>query len=441
MAQWGKQDLANNSVKWAAESIQAGSGKANQAANNTSLFNNTTPGAFKSDDATIIGQFGVTKAAIANGGGESSKVQSIGWVLRRGGMGPVIRATGAGSGYTNGAVVLITAGSGAVNTSGVITTNGTGGIVSIGSFGNNGGKFPNVSYITVSNPNGAIAITVVTPATGYNNGDILTVSGGSVNAEFTLTTNATGNVNSAIVVSAGAGFGANNTTTKVVLAANGAATGNGVSAIAIGSAPAGGLGYNATDLVTVSNSTVNATANLAVAANGAITTLAVIKTGSGFNGPTNTVIIVLSNTGGPTGNGVSGFTINSGGTGYANGDVVTVSNGIVNATATVTTGVADSIITTLTRTANGSGFKGAGNAVVTITTSGGSAANLTPTFSKANLVPTFESATFSSAADTGTNANVVVTLGGRAGRVSYETLVATGSIASNSGSNNAQFPE
>lgn len=101
-----------------------------------------------------------------------------------------------------------------------------------------------------------------------------------------------------------------------------------------------------------------------------------------------------------TGTGpVTALTIVAGGTGYANTDTITVAatgNGSVNATATVTTNATGGI-TTIAITNTGSGFT-LTTPTVTITTSGG------------------------------TGANVVATAGGRAGRVSYETLVAMGSI-------------
>ncbi len=102
-----------------------------------------------------------------------------------------------------------------------------------------------------------------------------------------------------------------------------------------------------------------------------------------------------------TGTGsLTAITIAAGGTGYANTDTITVAatgTGSVNATATLTTNSTGGI-TAVTVTNNGVGFTTAAPAV-TITTSGGSTANL------------------------------VATAGGRAGRVSYETLVAMGSIA------------
>lgn len=102
-----------------------------------------------------------------------------------------------------------------------------------------------------------------------------------------------------------------------------------------------------------------------------------------------------------TGTGsLTALTIVAGGSGYANTDTITVAatgTGSVNATATLTTNSTGGI-TAVTITNTGIGFTSAAPAV-TITTSGG------------------------------TSANIVATAGGRAGRVSYETLVAMGSIS------------
>ena len=102
-----------------------------------------------------------------------------------------------------------------------------------------------------------------------------------------------------------------------------------------------------------------------------------------------------------TGTGpLSTLTIVAGGTGYANTDTITVAatgTGSVNATATLTTNSTGGI-TTVAITNTGVGFTTT-SPTVTITTSAG------------------------------TSANIVATAGGRAGRISYETLVAMGSIS------------
>lgn len=101
-----------------------------------------------------------------------------------------------------------------------------------------------------------------------------------------------------------------------------------------------------------------------------------------------------------TGTGsITRLTIVAGGTSYSNADTIRVTStgtGSVNATATLTTNSTGGI-TSVTITNPGSGFTSAAP-TVTILTSTGSAANIT------------------------------AAAGGRAGRTSYETLVAMGSI-------------
>ena len=93
---------------------------------------------------------------------------------------------------------------------------------------------------------------------------------------------------------------------------------------------------------------------------------------------------------------VSGLVITSAGSGYANGNTVTISGGTANATANVTTNGAGAI-TNLTIINSGSGFKGTPTVSIT---AGGTGAVITPV------------------------------LGGRANRVNDEVLVALGSMTS-----------
>src|SRR6185312_15958871 len=82
MPQWNNNDAASNSVSWAAESIGAGQGPANQAANNTALYGNTTANAFITGQT--VGQFGVDVSETAASLGQ---VTHAGWVLVRTGSG------------------------------------------------------------------------------------------------------------------------------------------------------------------------------------------------------------------------------------------------------------------------------------------------------------------------------------------------------------------
>ena len=86
MTQWGNTDDAANSVSWAAASLGQGSGKAAQLANNTAFYNNVSVGVWKNNNTAIhntMGQFGVSRAEMANTTGESGKVTHPGWQIRR----------------------------------------------------------------------------------------------------------------------------------------------------------------------------------------------------------------------------------------------------------------------------------------------------------------------------------------------------------------------
>jgi hypothetical protein len=97
---------------------------------------------------------------------------------------------------------------------------------------------------------------------------------------------------------------------------------------------------------------------------------------------------------------VSSITINSGGTLYSNSDTIKVSGGISNAAANVVTN-GNGVITAVTLSTGGSGFPNTSVANLAITTSTGSAANLVPV------------------------------LGGRAGRVQTEVLVTQTNMTAN----------
>ncbi len=113
---------------------------------------------------------------------------------------------------------------------------------------------------------------------------------------------------------------------------------------------------------------------------------------------------------------------NNGGTGYANTQVVTLSNGAVNATATITTNSTGGV-TALTLTNAGSGFANSGHIVIQV-------ANTTAPSNSTN-----------SNTSLGTGLTLTLTFGGRAGRVHRETLVALTAYPNNDASDDSQFPE
>lgn len=189
MGQWGSSDDAANSVKWAAAALGKGSGKAARAANNTALYGNSSVGAFVPNLA--VGQFGVSAAETANGGGEGRNVHAMGWVLRRVGLGGVKSLTASGgSNFANGETVKLSGGT--ANGYATLTSNSTGGLASavIGS----GGTFVNVAQATVAfnREKHLSAITVAGTPTGYSNTDSILISNGAVNGTASISTNATG---------------------------------------------------------------------------------------------------------------------------------------------------------------------------------------------------------------------------------------------------------
>lgn len=107
-----------------------------------------------------------------------------------------------------------------------------------------------------------------------------------------------------------------------------------------------------------------------------------------------------------TGTGsVLSLTINAGGSGYANTDTLRFTasgTGTINATATLSTNSTGGI-TTVTLTNAGAGLTNTAVYAAFANSTGGASA--------------------------GSSANVAATVGGRAGRTSYETLVAMGSIS------------
>lgn len=95
------------------------------------------------------------------------------------------------------------------------------------------------------------------------------------------------------------------------------------------------------------------------------------------------------------------YAIGAGGTGYSNTDTIRVSGGTINATATLTTNSTGGIAT-ITPTNPGAGFMNVSTSTLAVINS-------------------------TAGASAGSGATINISLGGRAGRVVYETIVAGGS--------------
>lgn len=167
---------------------------------------------------------------------------------------------------------------------------------------------------------------------------------------------------------------------------------------------ASGTGYGNGGIGTLSNGVVNATYSVTTDGSGNVTSISILNPGRGWKATAEVNAASLP------ANAIYGVTINDGGSDYAIGDVVTFSNGVVNATALVSNVDVDGAITALTFTSGGRGFSNTLNTEYAITTDEGTGANLTPIIAS------------------GSGLTLSYSVGGRAGRVSMETLVALSTI-------------
>jgi len=171
-----------------------------------------------------------------------------------------------------------------------------------------------------------------------------------------------------------------------------------------------GSGFANGETITISNGSSNATGTITANATGNMVSVAVTSGGAGF---TNSAMAVA---GFNREKSVSEIKYTGTATGYNNTDVITVSNGSVNATATVSTNATGgTLVFTITNKGLFGNGAANGTAVVTIANSTGGASG-------------GSGATFSANLATSTGGSVTVTLGGRANRVHHETLVAMGSL-------------
>lgn len=119
--------------------------------------------------------------------------------------------------------------------------------------------------------------------------------------------------------------------------------------------------------------------------------------------------------------GIVSLVIAAGGSGYVNNEVVTFSNGFTNATATLGTNATGGV-TSVTITANGTGFANTGQIVIQV-------ANSTAASNSTN-----------GNTSAGSSLDLTITLGGRAGRVNRENLVALTAYPNND-SEDVQYPD
>jgi hypothetical protein len=224
-------DLVNNAPKFVAMSLNKGSGRTNQSANNDALYANSTINAFV--NTQTIGVMAATPTKMANTTGEGSKVTAPGWNLRRVGQGPIVTVVVAnGALFANGSTLKISGGTSDATV--VLTTNATGNLVSAAVNTGAAGIFSNNSSLVYAFQREKLLKNLtVTGGSGYDNTDTIRVSNATVNATATLVTNSIGGFGNVDITLTNVGLFANtkaNTDVVIaVLAANGGAS-NGSSA-------------------------------------------------------------------------------------------------------------------------------------------------------------------------------------------------------------------
>lgn len=164
------------------------------------------------------------------------------------------------------------------------------------------------------------------------------------------------------------------------------------------------------ETITVSNGYSNATGT--ITSNGTANMVSVVVTGGG-SGFTNTSMAAITFN---REKHLFGINVSGTGTDYGNTDYIVVSNGTVNAIANVETdGSGDPLTFTITNVGLFPANIANNQLVVNIYAANGASSNGTGTTFTANAAPS-------------TGGTVTLTLGGRANRVHYETLVAMGSL-------------
>lgn len=191
------------------------------------MFNNATPGAFRSGVA--VGVFGVSATEQANNKTNAKEHGAhAGWNIRYAGTGPVVgfTVTGAGSGFANGETINVS--NGTSNATGTITSNATGNMVSV-AVTSGGAGFTNTAMAVIgfNRERKVTEIKYTGTATGYNNTDVITVSNGSINATATVSTNATGGTLTFTITNPGlfSNTAANNSAVVTIANSTGGASG------------------------------------------------------------------------------------------------------------------------------------------------------------------------------------------------------------------------
>ena len=223
---------------------------------------------------------------------------------------------------------------------------------------------------------------------------------------------------------------------------NGKPVTGGWNAVRVGTGPIATVGANNKgssfangETITISGGSGNATVTITTNAAGLISSLALTDPGYGF---TNVASLTVTFNREKHVTAVTGNT-NAAVVGYDNTSIVVISNGTVNATASLSTNATGGL-SSVTVTSKGlfANTKTAGQLAFTV---GNSSSNSTFTGTTGIVGNTSTATAFSATLGTSSSGSLtgLITLGGHAGRIQYESLVAMHITSENTG-DNAVFP-
>lgn len=333
-----------NSTKILRVDVADGGVGYNSIANNILIF---TGGAGSGANATFVNNsLGsiISVTMVANGTGYTS-VPTISTNATANGIGANLVPVLANS-------ITFSSTTGGYNAVAYFTNNASGNIASI-VVSNNGFGYTGTTTATISDPVGTGAtFTVAANSAGilFATNDILYVTNGSVNAVANVAINANSFLTSINVTNSGSGF---NSSTLFIYAANSSAGNtryfNNTAIRNISVVSGGYTGFcSNSDVLTISNGTINGTANVVSNTVGGLSIINLTVSGLGFANHASLVMKLTNATGGEI-RYLNDYIVNShsiadGGSGYNNTDVVVITTtGAINATANIVTSTTGTI--------------------------------------------------------------------------------------------------
>ena len=269
-----------------------------------------------------------------------------------------------GIGYDSTAnnILIFTGGAGS-GANATFVNNSLGSIISVTMVANGTGytSVPTISTNATANGIGANLVPVLANSITFSS------TTGGYNAVAYFTNNASGNIASIVV--SNNGFGYTGTTTATI------SDPVGTGAIFTVAANSAGILFATNDILYVTNGSVNAVANVAINANSFLTSIDVTNSGKGFS-PSTLFIYAANSSGGNTryfnNTSIRSISVVNGGyTGFcSNSDVMTISNGAINASANIVSNTVGGL-STINLTVSGLGFANHASLVMKLTNATG----------------------------------------------------------------------